>query len=76
MKNAVPRLRLLRAERLQSQAVVAKAIGVSAGRYSQLENGYGALATDKEIAALAKHFGVTESRLGLKARSKSGRAAA
>jgi transcriptional regulator with XRE-family HTH domain len=75
MKNAVPRLRLLRAERLQSQAVVAKAIGVSAGRYSQLENGYGALATDDEIAALAKHFGVRDSRLGLKAR-KSGKAAA
>ena len=65
MKNAAPKIRLLRAERLLSQRAVAEAIQVSAGRFSQLENGYGPLPTKAEVKALAEFFAVKPAKLGI-----------
>jgi transcriptional regulator with XRE-family HTH domain len=74
------RLWLLRAERKVKrlapwrQDLVATACGLTPSRYQRIESGTPPDPTPKEIAAIAKFYGVPESRLGLKAR-KSGRAA-
>jgi len=56
-------LRYWRARRGVSQALVAKAIGITQSRMSNIEKGYGPPARPEERAALAKFFGLSEDVL-------------
>lgn len=68
--NALRRLRLnlsFDGKRPATQRDIARAIGVGMDRYFCLENGHHP-PTPRELAALARVFGVTPRTLGLRAR--------
>lgn len=61
------RLRVLRMERGLTQLVVAQRLGISQGKYWQIENGY-TTATPKELDQLARMLRVPADELGLSPR--------
>jgi transcriptional regulator with XRE-family HTH domain len=63
-RNKGLRLRVLRAERGLTQLAVARRLGMSQGKYWQIENGY-TVATPRELARLASLLRVDVSELGI-----------
>lgn len=63
MNEGRTRLKVLRAMREVTQLQVAKAAGLSASRYWQIENGFGSIPSPDEQAAVAAALAVSAAEI-------------